>query len=196
MAKPTKGDGPQLILQNRRASFTYELGERYEAGIALTGSEVKTLREGGGDLTDTWIDVEGTRVWLKGMFLPQLPHMAFGHEPRRARLLLLRHAEIDRIRKALTQKGMTAVPTRLYWKNGRVKVELAMARGKVAADKRHAIRKRDLDREARAEMARARKGRLPRRVTRRWGPAPAPSPPPADPGPPPPGWAPGGSPPR
>lgn len=158
MAKPTKGDGPQLILQNRRASFTYELGERYEAGIALIGSEVKTLRVGGGDLTDAWVDVEGTRVWLKGMYIPQLPHMAFGHEPRRARLLLLRLAEIEKLRKALSQKGMTAVPVRLYWKNGRVKVELALAKGKVAADKRHAIRERDMAREARADMARARKG--------------------------------------
>lgn len=158
MAKPTKGDGPQIILQNRRASFTYELGDRYEAGIALIGSEVKTLRAGGGDLTDAWVDLEGTRVWIKGMMLPQLPHMAFGHEPRRPRLLLLRHPEIEKLRKALSQKGMTAVPLRVYWKNGRVKVELALARGKVAADKRNAIRERDMARDARSEMDRARKG--------------------------------------
>jgi SsrA-binding protein len=159
MAKPTKGDAPQLILQNRRASYTYELGDRYEAGVALIGSEVKTLREGAGDLTDAWVDIDSHRIWLKDMFLPQLPHMAFGHEPRRPRILLLHRSEIERIRKALAQKGMTAVPTRLYWKNGKVKVEIALARGKVAADKRQAIRERDLAREARAEMERARKGR-------------------------------------
>jgi SsrA-binding protein len=158
MAKPTKGDAPQLILQNRRASYTYELGERYYAGIALIGSEVKTLRAGAGDLTDAWVDIEAARVWVKDMYLPQLPHMAFGHEPRRPRLLLLRRPEIERLRKALSQKGMTAVPTRLYWKNGKVKLELALAKGKVAADKRQAIRERDMDREARADMARARKG--------------------------------------
>lgn len=159
MAKPTKGDASQPVLQNRRASFTYELGERYEAGIALVGSEVKTLRAGSGDLTDGWVEIENTSVWLKGMFLPQLAHAAFGHEPRRARRLLLRGPEIDRLRKALTGKGMTGVPTRLYWKNGRAKVEIAVARGKHAVDKRHTIRERELDREARTAMAQARKGR-------------------------------------
>lgn len=158
MAKPTKGDGAQIISQNRRASFTYELGDRFEAGVALIGSEVKTLREKAADLTDAWIDVDGTRVWLKGVFLPPLPHMAFSHEPRRARLLLLHLAEIVKLRKALSQKGMTAVPLRLYWKQGRVKVEIALAKGKMAADKRHAIRERDLEREARVEIAQSRKG--------------------------------------
>ncbi len=157
MAKSTRGDAHQPVLQNRRASFTYELGERYEAGIALVGSEVKTLRAGSGDLTDGWVDIEGTNVWLKDMFLPQLSHAAFGHEPRRARRLLLRAPEIDRLRKALTGKGMTGVPTRLYWKDGRAKVEIAIARGKHAADKRHTIRERDLDREAKAAMAVARR---------------------------------------
>jgi len=157
MAKPTKG-GDAPTLNNRRASFTYELGERYEAGLVLVGSEVKTLRDGSGDLTDGWVHIDGKNAWLRDIFLPQLSHAAFGHEPRRARKLLLKTAEIDRLRKALSQKAMTAVPTRIYWKNGRAKVEIAVARGKVGADKRHAIRERDVERETRAAMARGRKG--------------------------------------
>lgn len=158
MAKSTKGDAAQPILQNRRASFTYELGERYEAGLMLVGSEVKTLRLSAGDLTDGWVEIQGTNVWLRDMYLPQLAHAAFGHDPRRPRKLLLRASEIERLRKALTGKGMTGVPTRVYWKNGRAKVEIAVARGKHAADKRHSIRERELDRETRAAMARGRKG--------------------------------------
>jgi len=157
MAKPQKIEGEKLILDNRRARFNYDLGERFEAGIVLLGSEVKTLRNGSGDLTDAWVDVVGDRAILKGLFLPKLQHAAFGHEERRERPLLLHAREIDVIRRALTQDRMTAVPLRLYWKDGRAKVEIALSKGRKAVDKREAIKTRELDREARSAMARERK---------------------------------------
>lgn len=158
MAKPTTSQGAETILQNRRASYQYELGERFEAGLVLLGSEVKTLRSGSGDLTDGWVSIDGDRAVLKGVFLPRLQHAAFGHEERRDRPLLLHAREIERIRKAIAHDGMTVVPVRLYWKGGRAKVEIALSKGKKMADKRQAIKERDLDREARAAMARGRKG--------------------------------------
>ena len=156
MAKPAKADGTQLVLQNRRASFDYELGERFEAGLVLTGSEVKTLRNGSGDLTDGWVAIRGGEAWLKNLFLPKLLHAAFGHEERRDRKLLLHEREIERLRKATTQEGLTVVPVRVYWKSGRAKVELALAKGKKAHDKRESIKKREGEREARAAMRRGR----------------------------------------
>jgi SsrA-binding protein len=158
MAKPTKSDGSQQILQNRRASYNYELGERFEAGLVLLGSEVKTLRSSAGDLTDGWVAVFGGKAMLKGLYLPKLQHAAFGHDERRDRQLLLHTREIERLGKAINQEGLTVVPVRLYWKDGRVKAELALAKGKKMADKRQAIKERDLDREARVAMARGRRG--------------------------------------
>lgn len=158
MAKASKGDGVDVILQNRRASFHYELGERFEAGIALIGSEVKTLRLGKGDLTDGWVDVRDGKAILKGVFLPKLQHAAFGHEERRERPLLLHASEVERLRKALSQEGASVVPVRVYWKGGLAKVEIAIAKGKKQADKRQAIKEKDLDREARVAMSKARRG--------------------------------------
>jgi SsrA-binding protein len=154
MAKPTKPDGAELVLQNRRASFNYELGDRYEAGLVLMGSEVKTLRAGSGDLTDGWVTMNRGELYLMGMYLPRLLHAAFGHEERRPRKLLLKSSEIDRIRKALDHDKATIVPTLLYWKKGRAKIEIAVAKGKKMADKRHTIKERDLEREARTAMRR------------------------------------------
>lgn len=156
MAKPTKSDGSKPIIQNRRASFNYELGERFEAGLVLLGSEVKTLRASSGDLTDGWVAVTHGKAILKGAYLPKLAHAAFVHEERRDRPLLLHAREIERLRKAV-QEGQTIVPVKLYWKNGRVKLELALAKGKKLADKRQSIKERDLEREARAAMSRGRK---------------------------------------
>ena len=156
MAKPTE-TGEKLILDNRRARFNFELGERFEAGLQLLGSEVKTLRNGSGDLTDGWVAVAKTQAFLKGLFLPRLQHAAFGHEERRDRRLLLHEREIALLKKEIEQNGMTVVPLRVYWKAGRAKVELAVSKGRKMADKRQAIKERELDREAKAAMGRGRR---------------------------------------
>jgi SsrA-binding protein len=157
MAKP-KDDGTKLILSNRRASYNFELGDKYEAGLVLIGSEVKTLRQGSGDLTDGWVDVKNGEAFLKGVFLPRLQHAAFGHEERRDRKLLLHEREIEVLRKAKEQNGLTLVPTRVYWKDGRAKVEIAISKGKKDYDKRHSIKEKELDREARSAISRGRRG--------------------------------------
>lgn len=152
-------DGTKLIAQNRRAAFDYELGEFFEAGLVLVGSEVKTLRNGSCDLGDGWIGVDGGQAYLKGAFFPKLTGAAFGHEERRPRKLLLHPREIHDIAKAIEQGGLTVIPTRIYWKNGRAKLEFAIAKGKKKADKRETIKARELDREARQAMRRGRDDR-------------------------------------
>src|SRR5262249_3008973 len=146
------------IVKNRRAPYEYDLGERFEAGLSLLGSEVKMLRDGSADLGDSWCAVERGEAWLKGVNIPELPGTAFGHEAKRPRKLLLHKTEIEQIQRALTREGMTVAATRLYFKDGRVKVEIALARGKRYADKREAGKERDAEREARAAMARGRRG--------------------------------------
>jgi SsrA-binding protein len=158
VAKEKEKPGEKLIVKNRRASFDYELGERFEAGVMLIGSEVKMLRDGKADLTDSWCAIERGEAFLKGVNIPEMPGAAFGHEAKRARKLLLHKEEIEQIERALTREGMTVSATRLYFKDGRVKVEIALARGKKAADKRHALREREDEREARQAMTRGRRG--------------------------------------
>jgi SsrA-binding protein len=157
-AKEKEKDGEKLIVRNRRASFDYELGERFEAGLVLIGSEVKMLRHGSADLTDSWCAIEGGEAYLKGVNIPVLPGAAFGHDGKRARKLLLHAREIETIQRSIEREGMTAVATRLYFKSGRVKVEVALARGKRKGDKREALKAREAEREARAAMARGRRG--------------------------------------
>lgn len=159
MAKNESAPVIKNIAQNRRASFNYALGDRWEAGLVLMGSEVKTLRGGSCDLTDGWVSVDGGEAFLKGVFMPKLEHAAFAHEERRTRKLLLRENEIERVRKALAEGGVTVVPTRIYWKDGRAKVEIALAKGKQKADKRETVKARELDREARSAMGRSLRGR-------------------------------------
>ncbi len=158
MAKEKEKPGEKLIAKNRRARFEYELGDSYEAGLVLVGSEVKMLREGKADLGDSWCAIENGEAVLKGVNIPEMPGAAFGHEAKRPRKLLLHKEEIEQIQRALTRDGMTVAATRLYFKDGRVKVELALARGKKAADKREAVKEREAEREARAAMARGRRG--------------------------------------
>lgn len=150
--------GEKNIVRNKRASFDYELGERFEAGIALIGSEVKMLRNGTADLSDSWCSVERGEAFLKGVNIPELPGTAFGHEAKRARKLLLHKREIEEIHRAIARDGMTVAATRLYFKDGRVKVELALAKGKKKADKREALREREEEREALVAMSRGRRG--------------------------------------
>ena len=157
MAKEKEKPGEKLIVRNRRARFEYELGDTYEAGIALMGSEIKMLRHGSADLGDSWCAIEQGEAWLKGVNIPEMPGAAFGHEAKRARKLLLHKLEIEQIQKALSREGMTVAATRLYFKDGRVKVEIALAKGKRMADKREAVKEREAEREARAAMARGRR---------------------------------------
>jgi SsrA-binding protein len=145
----------RVIASHRRASYDYELTDKYEAGLALLGSEVRMLREGSANLTDAWCAIEQGQATLKGLEIPVLQGAAFGHEPKRPRKLLLHAHEIEAIARAVDRDGMTVIATKLYFKEGRVKVELALARGRKKADKRNAVREKDAEREARQAMSRA-----------------------------------------
>jgi SsrA-binding protein len=142
--------GETLVARNKRASFDYELGDRFEAGIVLKGSEVKMLRAGRADLTDSFCTIFRGEAFLQGVSIAEMTGAAFGHVPKGARKLLLHRREIQLIERAIGREGMTAVATRLYFKGGRVKVEIALARGKKSHDKRETLRARDAEREVRA----------------------------------------------
>jgi len=148
--------GEKLIAENRKARHDYHLVERHEAGLALTGTEVKSLREGQANLQRAYADVRGGEIWLVGAHIAQYDRGTHtNHEPDRDRKLLLHRREIDSLTGKVRERGFTLVPTRLYWKNGRAKVEIALARGKEARDKRRDIAQRDAQRE----MERALKAR-------------------------------------
>ena len=152
MPKERARPGETLVARNKRASFDYELGDRFEAGIVLKGSEVKMLRAGRADLTDAFCIVQRGEAFLLGLHVAEMPSAAFGHRPSGARKLLLHQREIELIERATAREGMTAVSTRLYFKGGFVKVEIALARGKKVHDKRETIRTRDAEREAEIAM--------------------------------------------
>ena len=146
---------PGTVATNRRARHDYEILETIEAGVVLRGSEVKTLREGKGSLQDAYATLEGDDVVLH-MQIPAYSHTGYaGHEPTRPRKLLLHRKQIDQLAVRIKERGLTLVPLRIYFKNQLVKVELGLARGKRAYDKRQSLAKRDAERE----MARARKAR-------------------------------------
>jgi SsrA-binding protein len=146
---------PGTVATNRRARHDYQIIETVEAGIVLRGSEVKTLREGKASLQDAYAVVEGGNVVLH-MQIPTYSHTGYeGHEPTRPRKLLLHRREIDQLARKVAERGLTLVPLRLYFKGQLVKVELGLARGKRAYDKRQSMARRDAERE----MARARKAR-------------------------------------
>ena len=153
MAKPT---GTKLIADNRRARFDYELLDRFEAGIVLVGTEVKSLRDGRVTLAQAYADVRDGEVWLVGAEISEYAQGNIAnHEPTRDRKLLLKRREIADLTSRVREKGQTLVPTRLYFKDGRVKLEVALARGKERADKRRTI----VDRDAKRQMERALKSR-------------------------------------
>jgi len=138
----------KLITDNRRARHDYHLLERFEAGLVLTGSEVKSLRQGQATLTRAFAEIRGAEAWLVGAHIAPYEQAALGsHDPDRERKLLLRRHQIASLTGELHERGLTLVPTRLYFKAGRVKVELALARGKSGRDKREDISRRDADRE-------------------------------------------------
>jgi SsrA-binding protein len=139
-------------LTNRRAGFDYEILETFEAGISLTGSEVKSLRQGGGSIAEAYARVKNGEVWLEGMNIVVYNEASYNnHEPLRSRKLLLGKREIEEIAKGLERKGLTLVPLKLYFKDGWAKLQVALARGKKNYDKRAAEAKR----EAKREMDRA-----------------------------------------
>ena len=151
MARPTPQafDKKKIVAENRRARFEYFVEDVYEAGIALTGTEVKSLRFGEGSIAESYAEVRGGECWLVNSNVPEFSHgNRFNHEPRRPRKLLLHEREIARLQGAVERKGMTLVPLSIYFNGrGRAKVELALARGKNAADKRNTIKERDWKRE-------------------------------------------------
>jgi SsrA-binding protein len=146
----------KLIADNRKARFNFELLDKVEAGIVLKGTEVKSLREGKLNLGDSYCDVtRDGEVWLVGAHIsPYGAGNRFNVDPIRKRKLLLHRREIERMGARIRERGLTLVPTRVYWKKGLVKLEIALARGKKVHDKRDAIKARDSDREARQSQSR------------------------------------------
>ncbi len=136
------------MISNRRASYNYELLESFEAGIVLTGSEVKSLRQGGSTISEAFAQIRNNELWLEGMHIPKYQQASYNnHEPLRRRKLLLHKHQIKDIRKGIERKGLTLVPTKLYFKDGWAKVTIALARGKKKYDKRQAEAKREAKRE-------------------------------------------------
>jgi SsrA-binding protein len=145
--------GEKLIVDNRRARFEYHLSDRVEAGLVLTGTEVKSLRGGQATLQHAYAEVRDGEAWLVGLHVPEYTEgNRSNHEPDRARKLLLHRREIERLSAATAEKGFTLVPTRIYFRGGRVKVELALARGKELRDKRRDIADRDAQRQIDREL--------------------------------------------
>jgi SsrA-binding protein len=143
----------KLIADNRRARHDYNLLERVEAGIVLTGSEVKSLRQGHAILQRAYADTRGGELWLVGLHIPPYEQASVEpHEPDRDRKLLLHRHQIDKLSSQTAEKGLTLVPTRLYFKDGKAKVELAVARGKEGRDKRRDIAERESKRRIEREL--------------------------------------------
>jgi SsrA-binding protein len=157
---PREAGRERDITVNRRAFHDYAISERFEAGLVLTGSEVKSLRENRAHLKDAYARFLGDELFLIGAHIsPYGPASQFGHEPTRTRKLLLHRREIERLRGKIQERGLTLVPLRLYWSKGRAKTELGLAQGKKLHDKRVAIRERMERREIDRAMAASRRRR-------------------------------------
>lgn len=156
MARET---GRKVIAQNRKARHDYAIEDVFEAGLVLTGTEVKSLREGRATLTDGYAIVEDGEMWLRGVHIPVYDLGTWtNHEPRRSRKLLLRREEIRRISNKTKESGLTLIPLAMYFKDGYAKVEIALARGRKSYDKRHAIAERESKRETDRATGRRSKG--------------------------------------
>jgi SsrA-binding protein len=146
---------PEVSLDNRRARFEYEKLESLEVGIALQGSEIKSIRHGNVSINEGFARLRDGEMWLMNLHIPPYKEAShFNHEPNRPRKLLLRREQIDRLSGRAAEKGLTLVPWRLYFKNGRVKLELALVKGKKLWDKRRDIQSRDMARELAREVGR------------------------------------------
>jgi len=150
MSKKGKGRAPASgdVATNRRARYKFQLLDRFEAGIALQGSEVKSLRDGKASINEAYAVIERGELWLRGAHIPPyLPAAQENHDPDRTRKLLMHRREIERLIGKTAERGLTLIPTRIYFKGPRAKVELALAKGKEARDRRREIRDRDTRRE-------------------------------------------------
>ena len=155
-----KEQGRKLVAQNKKARHDYLIEETWEAGMVLMGTEVKSLRQGRASLVDGFAEVENGEVYLLGVHIPEYSQGTWtNHSARRRRKLLLNRAEISRIERKITDKGYKIVPLSLYFKDGRAKVEIALARGKKSYDKRHALAERQANREKVEAVQRRLKGR-------------------------------------
>ncbi len=156
----TRGGERRLVAQNKKARHDYAIEDVYEAGIVLTGTEVKSLRQGRCSLVDGYADVRDGEVWLLGVHIPEYTEGTWNnHAPRRARKLLLHKGEILRLIGKTRESGLALVPLSLYFKDGRAKVELALGKGRKSYDKRHAVAEREAKAEMQKAMGRALKGR-------------------------------------
>ncbi|MCK9895059.1 SsrA-binding protein SmpB [Frankia sp. AgB32] len=152
--------GRKAIAQNKRARHDYDILDTYEAGLVLRGTEVKALRAGRASLVDGFAQITEGEAWLHNVHIPEYTEGTWtNHAPRRKRKMLLHRSEIEKLVGKTQEGGLTLVPLTLYWKDGRAKVEIALARGRKAYDKRHALADRDAAREISREMGRRVKGR-------------------------------------
>ena len=159
LAGMPKEQGRKLVAQNRKARYDYHIDDTVEAGLVLVGTEVKSLRAGRATLVDGFAEITNGEAFLHGVHIPEYTQGTWtNHEPRRVRKLLLNRHEIDKLESKVHEKGFTLIPISLYFKDGRAKVEIALAKGKKSYDKRHALAERQANREAQQAMGRRLKG--------------------------------------
>lgn len=160
MAKDPKQKDRKIVATNRKARHDFHIEDTYEAGMVLVGTEVKSLRQGRATLGEGFIDIDQHEVWLHGVHIPEYSQGSWtNHMARRKRKLLLNRTEIDKLERKVSEKGYTVVPLQLYFKDGRAKIEIALARGKKTYDKRHALAERQANREKEQALGRHLKGR-------------------------------------
>jgi SsrA-binding protein len=151
--KAERKKAERIIAENRKASHDYHLLENFEAGLVLVGTEVKAIREGRVTLRDSFARIEGGELFVQGVHIGSYSSRGYAdHEPLRPRKLLLHRSELRKLIGKVTERGMTIVPVKMYFKDGRVKVAISLAKGKQAHDRREAIKKRETDRETRAAI--------------------------------------------
>lgn len=156
-----RAGGKRVIASNRKARHDFSILEVFEAGVVLTGTEVKSLRDGNASMADSFATVDDGEVWLRNLHIPEYHHGSWtNHPPRRNRKLLLHRRQIDMLLGKIRDGNLTLVPLSMYFNEGRVKVELALARGKQAHDKRQDIARRDAQRDVIRELGRRTKGKI------------------------------------
>lgn len=154
-----KEQGKKLVAQNRKARYDFHIDDTFEAGLVLVGTEVKSLRAGRATLVDGFAEIQGGEAFLHGVHIPEYTQGTWtNHEPRRVRKMLLNRAEIDKLEGKINERGFTLIPLSLYFKDGRAKVEIALARGKKTYDKRHALAEKQANREKQQALGRQLKG--------------------------------------
>jgi SsrA-binding protein len=160
MGGMVKEQGRQMVAQNRKARHDYHIDDVIEAGLVLTGTEVKSLRAGRASLVDGFVEMADKEAWLLNVHIPEYLQGTWNnHTPRRRRKLLLKRREIDRLASRVAERGLTIVPLALYFKDGKAKVQIGLGRGKKTYDKRQDLARRDADREVARAMGRRAKGR-------------------------------------